>query len=557
MPNASAERLGVEAGDEEAADPLDQVGDRVEVAIVRNQLLLDQVPGQRHRGEEEEDEEDREEALHRLAGADPQRRRRCRCSRTRTRSNSERSDQHRDARRSRPRTRPRRRGRRRCSAAAWTNPSAIAPPSVPASSAAPPSGVSASRLRKPVSMSVARSVPELSRAKIAPWMNGTASAKLEVGVGREAGDVRGRVEPRRVHREQEQREDHRRDDRGRLADRAQEGPSCDLGDLSRRAGPHAGTASCSPVATSAALARALELAPGLGEEDVVEGGRVQLQVGQVDALGVELADDRLEAVMAGREPDRDGLPAGVELPAPGAEAAHHLDQPRAVGRIGRGRLDRGLADLGLERGGGALGDDLAAVDDPDAIGEAVGLLEVLGGEEDGHALVVREPLDLLPERASGSAGRARWWARRGRGSAGDARAPGRGRGAASCRPSSRRRGDPPPRPARRARSARRRGGGAPPSARRGGWSEAACARAPSGADRAPPPAAPPRSPRAPGPPARRRRTRPPWPVHRLAAAGSSASAPWSTSPPRWGRGTRRSRRSRRAGRCRRPRAALS
>ena len=38
------------------------------------------------------------------------------------------------------------------------------------------------------------------------------------------------------------------------------------------------------------------------------------------------------------------------------------------------------------------------VDDADAVGEDVGLLQVLGRQEDRHALVVGEPRDLLPQR---------------------------------------------------------------------------------------------------------------------------------------------------------------
>ena len=45
-----------------------------------------------------------------------------------------------------------------------------------------------------------------------------------------------------------------------------------------------------------------------------------------------------------------------------------------------------------------FGDDAAVVDDPDPVGEHVGLLEVLGREEDRHAEVAVEPLDLLPHR---------------------------------------------------------------------------------------------------------------------------------------------------------------
>ena len=50
----------------------------------------------------------------------------------------------------------------------------------------------------------------------------------------------------------------------------------------------------------------------------------------------------------------------------------------------------------LELGGRALGDEAAGVDDADAVGELVGLLEVLRGEEDGHPELVVEPPHLLP-----------------------------------------------------------------------------------------------------------------------------------------------------------------
>ena len=57
----------------------------------------------------------------------------------------------------------------------------------------------------------------------------------------------------------------------------------------------------------------------------------------------------------------------------------------------------GIADLGLQRLRRSFGDDPAAVDDPDVVGELVGLLQVLGGEEDGGAVFV-QPLHLLPDR---------------------------------------------------------------------------------------------------------------------------------------------------------------
>src|SRR5262249_25890830 len=75
------------------------------------------------------------------------------------------------------------------------------------------------------------------------------------------------------------------------------------------------------------------------------------------------------------------------------------DRVRApgVGGVRRLELDRRSADLLLQRLRRALGDDAAVVDDPDAVGELVGLLEVLGREEDGDALVLRKPAHLVPE----------------------------------------------------------------------------------------------------------------------------------------------------------------
>ena len=58
------------------------------------------------------------------------------------------------------------------------------------------------------------------------------------------------------------------------------------------------------------------------------------------------------------------------------------------------------ADLGLQRLGRALGDDAAAVDDRHPVGEHVGLLEVLRGEEHRDAVVGGQAPDLLPQRAA-------------------------------------------------------------------------------------------------------------------------------------------------------------
>jgi hypothetical protein len=70
---------------------------------------------------------------------------------------------------------------------------------------------------------------------------------------------------------------------------------------------------------------------------------------------------------------------------------------RAVGGLD---LERRPPDLRLQRLGRPAGDDLAVIDDRDPVRERVRLLEVLGGEEDGHAVLVREAGDLLPHVGS-------------------------------------------------------------------------------------------------------------------------------------------------------------
>ena len=102
----------------------------------------------------------------------------------------------------------------------------------------------------------------------------------------------------------------------------------------------------------------------------------------------------------------------------GAEAAEQPAQPlELVGRLGHD-LDGRLADLRLQLRRRALRDDPAVVDDPDAVGEDVGLLEVLRRQEDGDALLAREAPDLVPERRAALRVEARSSARRGRGSTG-------------------------------------------------------------------------------------------------------------------------------------------
>ena len=106
--------------------------------------------------------------------------------------------------------------------------------------------------------------------------------------------------------------------------------------------------------------------------------------------------------------------AAVSAPKRREERAQPLE---LVGLLGHD-LDGRLADLRLQLRRRSLGDDPAVVDDPDAVGEDVGLLEVLRRQEDGDALVAREAPDLVPERRAALRVEARSSARRGRGSTG-------------------------------------------------------------------------------------------------------------------------------------------
>ncbi len=194
----------------------------------------------------------------------------------------------------------------------------------------------------------------------------------------------------------------------------------------------------------------------------------------------------------------------------------------------------GLPISALSAAGRALGDDPAVVDDPDPVGEHVGLLEVLRRQEDRHALVARQPPDLVPERCAALRVEARSSARRGRGStaSGSGRAPGRA-GASSRRsrcgscgrlPTSARRG---PAGGRSAPAAARRGSRAAslqPQVLAPGQERVERGLLEGGADRR----------RAPSGPPGRCRSRRPWPGRPWAAGGWSACAPWSTCPAPFG-----------------------
>ena len=114
------------------------------------------------------------------------------------------------------------------------------------------------------------------------------------------------------------------------------------------------------------VAGALERAAGLGEEDVVERGLVELRCSIAIPLGVERAHDlgevRLAAVRAARR-----RPSARRTSSPKRSSIAAM-RSRSAGSAGIASTV-GPPHLGLQRGRRALGDDLAVVDDPDPVGE--------------------------------------------------------------------------------------------------------------------------------------------------------------------------------------------
>ena len=95
---------------------------------------------------------------------------------------------------------------------------------------------------------------------------------------------------------------------------------------------------------------------------------------------------------------RHGQPPGVLVerrPRPCSRRCRTALRLRHRGPVADDDLDPFATDLRLELVGGAAGDDLAVVDDGDRVGELVGLLEVLGREQERRALA-DEAADDVP-----------------------------------------------------------------------------------------------------------------------------------------------------------------
>ena len=110
---------------------------------------------------------------------------------------------------------------------------------------------------------------------------------------------------------------------------------------------------------------------------------------------------------------RSGRSSGSGSPQPTRVSASSSEL--ALGGVRELDLEDLAADALLELVARARGDHPAVVDHRDPLGELIGLLQVLGGQQQRGAPAL-EVSDRMPRSGCGCAGRARWSARRGRGS---------------------------------------------------------------------------------------------------------------------------------------------
>ena len=124
---------------------------------------------------------------------------------------------------------------------------------------------------------------------------------------------------------------------------------------------------------------------GDAEEHVVERGATQADV--LDRDAIVLKPSRNVGQRGDAVGDRSGDPAAVvvDLRLAVAHLSHCLDGMLDVRRLVDDDLDLVAADRALELGGRVVGDGPPAVDDRDAVGEPVGLLEVLRRQQHSGA----------------------------------------------------------------------------------------------------------------------------------------------------------------------------
>ena len=211
----------------------------------------------------------------------------------------------------------------------------------------------------------------------------------EEGVGREAGQLRRRLQAARVHEQQHHREDQGEDDRRRLAARADDRAPRERADLCEDVAHAAGSAASGSASAAPSSER-----PVLARKTSSSDGAWISRLASVRPASSTARTTAGSPASPSRSRTTTSREFAAERLAVGSERG---GEPLAIGLVGRDRVHARQPDLGLERGRRALGDDVPVVDDPDPVGEHVGLLEVLRGQEDGDAVLAGEPRDLVPE----------------------------------------------------------------------------------------------------------------------------------------------------------------
>lgn len=135
---------------------------------------------------------------------------------------------------------------------------------------------------------------------------------------------------------------------------------------------------------------------GESEEDVVEGRAANPGVVQLDASLAQLGKDSGQG--AGAELNRNLKRASgvVHGDRAGAVASEDLAGSAGVSGVDQCKRDAVAADLRFELIRRAFGDHATLIHDVDAVGEVIGLFELLRGEEHGGA-AGDEALDDPPQ----------------------------------------------------------------------------------------------------------------------------------------------------------------
>ena len=133
---------------------------------------------------------------------------------------------------------------------------------------------------------------------------------------------------------------------------------------------------------------------GEAQEDVVQGRLGDGEAAEGEARVVDPAHECRDELGRGRGVDAYLFAGDLAL---WSEVGEQACGPLRLARVTELQLDDLVADPAFELARRPLGDDPTAVDDGDAVGEAVGLLEVLRCEEDGDTALAVEPPDLLPD----------------------------------------------------------------------------------------------------------------------------------------------------------------